>query len=172
MGVVAINPDKSYESASRQAVALDLFQKAYDLQMRGEYKRALNVYQHSIELNPTAQAYTFLGWTYSFLGDFQQAIRSCVKAIGIDPEFGNPYNDIGAYLMELGRAEDAMFWLKRATQAPKYECYQYPWYNMGRIYESRGDLAKARTCYAQSVKACRHYTLARNALLRVISINN
>ena len=50
---------------------------------------------------PTAEAYTFLGWTYHFQGRIEDAIAECKRAIEVDPEFGNPYNDIGAYLIEL-----------------------------------------------------------------------
>ncbi|NIO09761.1 MAG: tetratricopeptide repeat protein, partial [Deltaproteobacteria bacterium] len=45
---------------------------------------------------PTAEAYTFLGWTYSFMGQLNEAIEECQRAITLDPDFGNPYNDIGA----------------------------------------------------------------------------
>ena len=54
----------------------------------------------SLELHPTAEAHTFLGWTYHFQGKLDEAIAQCRTAIDIDPEFGNPYNDIGAYLIE------------------------------------------------------------------------
>jgi tetratricopeptide (TPR) repeat protein len=66
-------------------------------------------------LHPTAEAHTFLGWTYHFQGRLDDAIAECKRAIEIDPEFGNPYNDIGAYLIELKRFDGAIPWLERAT---------------------------------------------------------
>ena len=48
--------------------AWNYFQKAYEHQMKGELEEAVNMYKRSIESHPTAEAYTFLGWTYSFMG--------------------------------------------------------------------------------------------------------
>jgi tetratricopeptide (TPR) repeat protein len=72
------------------------FQQAYEHQMKGELEEAVNLYKQSIGSHPTAEAYTFLGWTYSFMGRLDDAIEECHHAIQVDPEFGNPYNDIGA----------------------------------------------------------------------------
>src|SRR2546430_7197875 len=54
-----------------------------------------DLYQQSIDVHPTAEAHTFLGWTLSFQGRLEEATRECLKAIEVDPDFGNPYNDIG-----------------------------------------------------------------------------
>ena len=166
-------PERPHETDACQAQAAEeLCERAYDAHMNGDYRTALNLYQRAIELYPTAEAYTFLGWTQSNMGDFEHAIASCHKAIELDPGFGNPYNDIGASLIELGRYEEAIPWLLRATQAPRYECQQYPWFNLGRIYERLGDLARAKACYVRSLAACPQYCLARRALTRLISANN
>lgn len=137
--------------------------------MRNQVERALDLYHHSVELYPTAEAYTFMGWAYSFQGHLEKAIRCCMKAIKIDPQFGNPYNDIGAYLIELGRPDEAVRWLERATRAARYEHHYYPWYNLGRIYENQGDYDRARRCYRKSLKACPDYVVARAALVRLLS---
>jgi tetratricopeptide (TPR) repeat protein len=89
------------ETDPRQSAA-EYFHKGYEQQMAGEYQQAIESYTRSIEAFPTAEAYTFRGWTYSFLGNYEQAIAECLQAIKVDPEFGNPYNDIGAYLRKNG----------------------------------------------------------------------
>jgi hypothetical protein len=43
--------------------AWSFFQKAYEHQMKGELEEAVNLYKQSIHSHPTAEAYTFLGWT-------------------------------------------------------------------------------------------------------------
>ncbi len=117
--------------------AWEVLQDAYQAQMEGDYDRAVELYQSSLELYPTAEAHTFLGWTYHFQGKLDEAIAECKRAIEIDPEFGNPYNDIGAYLIELGRFEEAIPWLERATEARRYEPRHFPHYNLGRAYLER-----------------------------------
>ena len=111
----------------RLQMAQELFQKAYRMQMDGELDLAVSLYKKSIALHPTAEAYTFLGWTYHFQGKLEDAIEECKKAIETDPSFGNPYNDIGAYLIELGKPEDAIPWLEQAIGSKRYEAYHFPW---------------------------------------------
>src|SRR3989304_554187 len=78
------------------------FKEGYRFQMNGDLEGAIAAYTRSIEMYPTAEAHTFLGWAYSFQGRIDEAIKECETAIHIDPDFGNPYNDIGVYLIENG----------------------------------------------------------------------
>lgn len=48
-------------SDPRVALAWQLFQEAYEHQMSGSLELAESLYKRSIELYPTAEAYTFLG---------------------------------------------------------------------------------------------------------------
>ena len=114
--------------------AAALFHQAYDAQMRGDLDEAVRLYRRSLDAHPTAEAHTFLGWTYSFQGDLEEAIAQCRRAIEVDPSFGNPYNDIGAYLIEQGRFDEAAPWLEKAKLAPRYEAPHYPRFNLARVY--------------------------------------
>ena len=55
--------------------AQEYLERAYKLQMDGNYEEAIRNYKLSIEFFPTAEAHTFLGWAYSFLGDLDRAIE-------------------------------------------------------------------------------------------------
>src|ERR1700682_712545 len=105
----------------REAQAWQRLQEAYQAQMEGDYERAVELYRRSLALHPTAEAHTFLGWTFHFQGKIDDAIAECKRAIEVDPEFGNPYNDIGAHLIELGRFEEVIPWLEGALEARRYE---------------------------------------------------
>ena len=100
-------------------------------------------YRASIRAHATAEAHTFLGWAMSFEGRLGEAIAECEAAIAIDPGFGNPYNDIGVYLMQLDRDEEAIPWLRRAVGAQRYEPRHFPHVNLARIFEKRGRLGEA-----------------------------
>ncbi len=151
-------------SQENLAWAWELLQDAYQAQMEGEYDRAVEMYLASIELHPTAEAHTFLGWTYHFLGQLDEAIAQCRMAIELDPEFGNPYNDIGAYLIELGRYDEAIPWLERAMEAARYEPRHFPHYNMGRAYLAKEMYARAQDCFRNALRIEPRYRLAREAL--------
>src|SRR5207249_9769457 len=96
------------EERSTLRRATDLWQEAYRYQIEGELDRAIELYQHSIEVYPTAEAHTFLGWAMSFQGRLAEATQECLRAIEIDSEFGNPYNDIGVYLMHQDKLDESI----------------------------------------------------------------
>jgi len=123
--------------------AVELFELACAARGRGNYDEAAALFLQSIEVRPTAEAHTFLGWTYASMGRHDDAIAECHKAIAVDPEFGNPYNDIGAYLIELGRPDEAVPWLQRANQASRYEPRHFPHLNLSRIYAARHQYDRA-----------------------------
>jgi len=111
--------------------------------LRGELEEAIALFTLSLEAAPTAEGYTFRGWAYSFQGRLDDAIEECRKAIATDPEFGNPYNDIGCYLVEQGKGEQAISWFERAKAAPRYEPRHFPYLNLGRLRAARGEVAEA-----------------------------
>lgn len=126
-----------------QERALELIEKAMKHQMAQEFDDAIRLYKESISLYPTADAHTYLGWAYSFVGRLNEAIAQCEIAIQLDPEFGNPYNDIGVYLMQQQRFDDAIPWLEQAKSATRYEPRHFPFINLGRIYLTKGMIQKA-----------------------------
>lgn len=151
-------------SAEHMQQARELFQEAYRAQMEGEFDRAVELYKRSLALHPTAEAHTFLGWTYHFQGKVEDAISECKRAIEVDPEFGNPYNDIGSYLISLGRLDEAVPWLEQAIRAPRYEPRHYPYFNLGRVYFAKGMINRAREYFQQALRIEPDYTLARQAI--------
>src|SRR3990172_6748530 len=88
--------------------ALELIQRAMNFQMSGDMDESIRLYRESIAVCPTADAHTYLGWAYSFQGRIDDAIAECEIAIKLDPEFGNPYNDIGVYLMQQEKFDEAL----------------------------------------------------------------
>jgi tetratricopeptide (TPR) repeat protein len=147
--------------------AIELFREAYRRQMEGDLEGAIEHYQRSIALQPTAEAHTFLGWTYSFQGRLEEAIAECKEAIAVDPDFGNPYNDIGSYLIKLERPDEAILWLEAAIKAARYDPRHYPHCNLGQIYWAKGLLAKAREEFERALELAPDYEFARAALAAI-----
>jgi tetratricopeptide (TPR) repeat protein len=143
------------------------FTKAYQLQMQGKLEDAVKFYKRSIEIEPSAEAYTFLGWTYSFLGRYEDAIAECKHAIEIDPDFGNAWNDIGAYMIELGQEDEAIPYLEKATLAKRYDSYCFPHFNLSRIFTRKGMLQRATEELKAALTANPDYLPAREALQEV-----
>ena len=175
--------DRSLEAEfvrERKRRSRDAFQQAYSMQreamaetdgaLRRDLFEAVVVhYRRSLEFFPTAETYTFLGWAYSFLGDYKAAIASCQHAIALDPDYGNPYNDIGVYLMEEGSYDQAMAYLHKAIGAKRYDCVHYAHYNLGRVLLVKGRFLDAEREFRRALELEPQYVLARAALTQLES---
>lgn len=152
--------------------ARQAFRDGYEAQMRGRLEEAVGHYRRSIAIHPTAEAHTFLGWALSFLGRPDDAIAECKTAIDVDPAFGNPYNDIGAYLIDLGREAEAIDWLERAKRAPRYEPRHYPFFNLARVYVKQHKVRQALRELEQAIAIEPRYTAAHRERHRLLGLLN
>ncbi len=160
-----VSPAAKYE-------AKELFQEAYEAQLVQNYEAAIGLYKRSIETYPTAEAHTFLGWVYSFQSRYDEAIAECLEAIRVDETLGNPYNDIGSYLLAKGDAYGCVRWFKRALFAPRYESYAFPHFNLGRVYEMRRKYLEAVRHYSLALEQQPNFTEAATALRRMQALLN
>jgi tetratricopeptide (TPR) repeat protein len=162
------------DSATREPRqrAVELFRRAYEAQREKNYPEAVELYRRSIETYPTAEAHTFLGWVYSFEGRYDEAIDECLRAIRVDASFGNPYNDIGSYLIAQGDLWTCVRWFRRALAAARYESYAFPHFNLGRVYEERHRPLDAARHYGLALEEQPGFTQAAHALRRVQTLLN
>ena len=140
--------------------------------MNGDLEGAIAAYKRSIELYPMAEAHTFLGWAYSFQGRIDEAIRECKMAIQIDPDFGNPYNDIGVYLIGKGEYDEAIPWLQKAMVAKRYEPRHYPHMNMGRVLVRKGQYQEALRELKKALAIEPNYAAARIEMHKLLGMLN
>jgi tetratricopeptide (TPR) repeat protein len=144
-----------------------LFYQAYQAQLESNYEEAINLYKRSIDTYPTAEAHTFLGWVYSFQDRYDEAIAECLEAIRVDETLGNPYNDIGSYLLAKGDSYGCVRWFKRALLAPRYESYAFPHFNLGRVFEKRRRFLEAAKHYGLALKQQPGFAQASIALRKL-----
>jgi tetratricopeptide (TPR) repeat protein len=161
--------DDEEQAALARREAMALFHEAYQAQQANNYERAIALYQQSIRTYPTAEAHTFLGWVYSFQNRYDDAIAECLEAIRVDETLGNPYNDIGSYLLAKGDPYGCVRWFKRALRAPRYESYAFPHFNLGRVYEMRHRYQEAARHYGLALEQQPTFTQAVVSLRRVQS---
>jgi tetratricopeptide (TPR) repeat protein len=149
---------------AKQREALDLWEEGQHHHLKGDLPRAIELYDKSIATCPTAEAHTFRGWAYSAQGRIDDAIAECKRAIEIDPQFGNPYNDIGSYLLRQGHADEAIGWLERAKKAERYGPRHFPYMNLGRIYASQGMIRAAIAEFEGALELCPDEPVCTQAL--------
>ena len=134
-----------------QERARELWEEGVKELTGGRVHSAIDCFNQSLLHHPTAEGHTYRGWALSFLGMLEQAVQDCQKAIEIDPDFGNPYNDIGVYLMHLGLLDDAIPWFEKAKAAARYAPRHFPFLNLGHIYLAKGDQNKALEEYVRAL---------------------
>lgn len=152
--------------------ARELFERGYQAQEAGRFDEAIECYRRSLAIHQSAEAHTFIGWALSKQGKHEEAIEACREAIAVDPAFGNPYNDIGAYLIELGRDDEAIEWLERAKAAPRYEPRHYPYLNLAWIYARQHKVREAIGQLERVIAIEPEHTGARKELHRLIGMLN
>jgi TolB-like protein/DNA-binding winged helix-turn-helix (wHTH) protein/Tfp pilus assembly protein PilF len=91
------------------------------MRAQGRYEEAIAEYETVISLNRNfAQAYAHLGRTKLLAGSIEEAIPLQEQAIRLsprDPNIGNWYYRIGLVHLLQSRADEAIFWLKKARNA-------------------------------------------------------
>ena len=113
--------------------------------MEGDLDRAVELYKNfARDLSRPRKRTRFSGWTYHFQGKIEDAIAECKRAIEVDPDFGNPYNDIGAYLISLERYDEAIPWLERAIEARATIRATSRFQSRPRLCRERHDRPRAR----------------------------
>src|SRR6266540_2549441 len=59
--------------------AVDLWRQGAARLLAGDLQEAVHLFTRSLELRPSAEAYTFRGWAYSFEGKLDLAIEECPR---------------------------------------------------------------------------------------------
>lgn len=133
--------------------ATKLLEKGRVAVQTGDYITALHEFKAAAYVSRTPSALTNWGTMEHCLGDTQRAIELCREAIGLDSDCGSAYNDIGFYLVALGRPDDAIVWFKKAIATKQIgDPGPIPWINLGKLYLERKDYGEALTHFEEALK--------------------
>ena len=139
---------------------------------QGDLDLAIEHFQKSIELIPTAEAYTFLAWVLSLKGELDIAIELCEKAAKINPEYGNCFNDIGHYLIQKGKMDEAIPWLEKAKNTTQYDTPHFPFINLGRVYSALGHFEEALREFRKALELCPGHKEVQKVISELEEIQN
>jgi len=118
---------------------------------KGEYDRAILVYNKAIENDPgKAAAYFNRGVTYYDNGEYERAILDYTKAIEIDLRFPEAYYNRGMIYANKGEYDRAILDYSKAIEVnPKYtDAY----INRGSVYEDKGEYDRAIQDYIKVIE--------------------
>ncbi len=83
-------------STFKREEAMRLLEEGNRRHQHGDIEGAKEKYKESIQVHPTADAHTFLGWMYGIQGRLRLAIRHCEIAIDLDPDSAIPTTTSGS----------------------------------------------------------------------------
>ena len=113
-----------------------------------------DLYESSVNLKPTAEGLTNLGWVYHLNGDTSQAMSYAKKSMEVDSTYGAAFNDYGLYLQKEGKFQDALEYYKEAVTKPRqrgFDKHDSAYINMGHLYLEVGDPLKALYSYLMAL---------------------
>jgi type IV pilus assembly protein PilF len=98
-----------------------------------------------------------LGVGYDERGLEVDALAHYQRALQLKPDYSEVNNALGSYYARKGMNDKAEEEFKKALANPFYETPQYPLYNLGLLYEQRGDTDEAMRVYSQALRLAPTY---------------
>lgn len=138
----------------------------------GKYKKALDIYQQSLQKRildkaylKVSNTYEAIGEVYFLQGDYVKSIENHTNSLRLREVFSGPntiaicYNNIGANYFRLGEVEKALEYFKLAI-AEKEKLGNFislakGWYNIGAIFYANENLDSAQFYFEKSLDVLR-----------------
>ena len=92
-----------------------LVAEARDELIRGDEENALGLCMSALRLDRSYEALSLAGTLSAILGHLEDSVRFTSEAIETEPTRADAYYDLGSTLMDMGRAVEAVSWLKRGV---------------------------------------------------------
>lgn len=156
-------------NVSRRMTLDDYFRMGYVSHVNGDLRAAAEWYACSIDMSPSAEGHTYLAKVLCQLGELDAAIAECRTALKIDPEFGNAWNDLGAYMLEKRRFKDAAKFLDRASRSRNFDHREVSHFHLARCYLQKGMLVRAAQELREALDIKPDFHSAKEFLSRVES---
>jgi len=161
---------------------------------RGEYSKALEYYEKSLEIKkktlPTnhpslAQSYNNFGGVYDSMGEYSKALEYYEKSLEIlkktlpanHPLLATSYNNIGSVYKSMGEYSKALEYYEKSLEIRKktlpanHPSLATSYNNIGLVYKSMGEYSKALEYYEKSLEILKK-TLPANHPSLATSYNN
>lgn len=170
MGICYLRQNQLLEGAGEFKKALDINPEflpslnnlGSTMYRKGNYDQAIVYYEQVLGINggEDAEVHTNLGSVYrdraTFSGgpnrdeDFQQALTHYKKAIALDKNFPQAYNNLGLCYLRTRHFEEAEREIKKAVELKKN--YAAAYFNLGLVEQARNDMPAALAAYQKSLR--------------------
>ncbi len=155
-GCAGANPTKQPDYSARQ-----LQNMGENYLSGGDTANALEYLTKAEQKNPGDPVIQYdLGLAYDQREMPDKALSHFEKALKIKPDYPEALNAIGSVYAKRGQVELARQVFQKAIDNPFYKTPEIAAYNIGRLYEKKGDLDRALTNYQLAVKFSPQFGMA------------
>ena len=117
-----------------------MLHRGYMLAMAGQPRRAIPLFERSIELQPDhSQAHYLMGWSLCRIREFDVAIDALKKAAELNPGYVDIFTTLGIALSDVGNHTDAIEVFSKALALSPNSAREH--YNLGVALELSYELA-------------------------------
>lgn len=135
-----------------------LYNLGMALSDKNELDRAIHLLEQSLELDSTLiNAKVALGVALTRKNENEKACDILQDAVCDDPTNSYAQRNLGGCLIKLGRADEALPHLKKATELNAID--QAAWYGLGQVYETLKDHGKADDAYSHAIQIDEYSTI-------------
>uniref|UniRef100_A0A7I4EZJ9 F-box domain-containing protein n=1 Tax=Physcomitrium patens TaxID=3218 RepID=A0A7I4EZJ9_PHYPA len=128
------------DTQAAYAAATHQFQQGQMELSGGNMGAATHAFRAACHFNPSAAAYTFMAWMQRLAGAHRsECVRECARAIFLDNDYGNPWNDVACELWDAGDISLAARFFQRAKACSRYEvgAGHLPYLNLAKLRLSK-----------------------------------
>ncbi len=126
-----------------------------------DYNQALKFFHWAKDKNPNDPLTHYdLGITYDELSMSTEALHHLNRAIELSPNYSDAYNALGRHYAREGDLDQAQVNFEKALSNPLYETSHLALFNLGLLFEKRGDPGMALQYYEEATRRFPRYGLA------------
>ncbi|EPG66578.1 tetratricopeptide repeat protein [Leptospira wolffii] len=101
----------------------------------GDLDRSEFLLKASLEDNDSHETYFFLGLIENQKHNWKKSLYYFYRSVEVNPEYGNPCNEIGILLLRMGRERESVFWLKKSLRCTLNDAPHISLFNLATLYK-------------------------------------
>jgi superkiller protein 3 len=129
----------------------------------GVVDEAIKYLKRALELNPRYDLALYaIGLSYSMNGNLEESVKHLQNCLKVNPTLTDAHNALGAIYQEMGQLDQAENEFRIAISDESYKAKDNSYYNLARIYMTKGDLKEALNNVEKALGINRRMVMAHN----------
>jgi Tfp pilus assembly protein PilF len=160
--IVCASPQKKIDDARNNDLQYQYNMGLFYLN-QGNVDEAIKFLNRVLALNPRHDLALYaLGLSHSMNGNFEESVKHLQNCLKINPTLTDAHNALGAIYQEMGLLDQAEKEFRTAISDENYKAKDNSYYNLARIYMTKGNLQEALNHVEMALEINRRMVMAHN----------